>query len=246
MKFDKVKLPRHVAIIMDGNRRWARAQGLTAVAGHRYVEEKVIEPLVDRAIELGIKYITFWAFSTENWKRDEREIAGIMRIFRRGLQRRVETLFQKGVRLRVIGNLSRFPKDIQEKCREWIEISKNNTAIDVTFALNYGGRDDILRAVREIGEEVRDLRLLTKELDEVRFSAHLDTAGMPDPDLIIRPGGEKRLSGFMLWQAAYAEIYFSDVLMPDFGPEEFDRAIEFFSTRERRFGGGKFADYKRS
>lgn len=230
------KLPEHVAIIMDGNRRWAKKQGLSALGGHDYVVDEVVEPLVDRAIELGIPYLTFWVFSTENWKRSRKEVQGLMNIFRRVLKRTAKDLHEKEVRLKMIGDLGRFPKDIEEKAREWIEISKDNKKITVVFALNYGGRDELLRAFRKLAKEITNNKLQITNFSEQVVEKYLDTAFMPDPDLIIRPGKEKRLSGFMSWQSAYSELYFTDVLMPEFMVEEFDEALEDFVERTRRFG----------
>lgn len=229
MALDATQLPQHVAIIMDGNRRWARQHGKLPAEGHRYVVDHVIEELVDRCAELGIRYLTLWAFSTENWERDKSELQAMMKLFRYGLKRKVETLHQKGVRLRVLGELDRFPKDIAQASREMIELTQDNDTVTVTFALNYGGRDEIIRAVN---------RCLAagQSLNEETFGAYLDTAGMPDPDLIIRPGGQLRLSGFMPWQSVYSELYFTDVLMPDFSVDEFDRALQDFQNRQRRFG----------
>ena len=233
-KPQKSSLPTHIAIIMDGNRRWARKQGLSVLRGHEYASNNAIEPLVVRCIELGIPYLTLWAFSTENWQRDRAEVEGLMKIFRSGLPRNGERLMKKGVKLNAIGELTKFPKDIQEGMDEWKERTKNNTAITVTFALNYGGRDEILRAVRKL---VTDHQF-TKPADitEKMFAQYLDTAGMPDPDFIIRPGGEQRLSGYLPWQAVYAEYYFTDVLMPDFTPAELDKALAEYQRRQRRFG----------
>lgn len=241
MNLDKTKLPQHVAIIMDGNRRWARKAGLAAIGGHNYVVDEVIEPIVDRCIELGISYITLWVFSTENFNRDKREVKGLMKLFRKALGRKVEDLYKKGAKLKMIGDLSRFPNDIEDMARDWMEISKDNMKITVTFALNYGGRDEIVRAAQKI---VSQNNGENKKIDEAQFSLHLDTVGMPDVDLLIRPGGEKRLSGFMMWQSVYAELYFTDVLMPEFTIEEFDKALVEYGRRDRRFGGGKFSDYK--
>lgn len=260
---EESKVPGHVAIIMDGNRRWAKEQGLSAVAGHDYVVENLLEPIVERSIELGIGYITFWAFSTENWQRNKREVKGMMGIFRKGLKRSAEKLFEKGVKLRILGDIDKFPRDIARQAKEWVVKSKSNQAITVNIALNYGGRDELLRAIRRIlsaqlrnpalrklliqplhkpvassGDKLDDLILsnLSKLVNEVEIEKYLDTKGIPDPDLIIRTGGEKRLSGFMSWQSAYSELYFTDVLMPNFTIKEFDKAIVDFHLRRRRFG----------
>jgi len=228
-----MKIPTNVAIIMDGNRRWARKHGLRILAGHERVAFGAIEPLIVRCIELGIPYLTLWVFSTENWKRDKREVGGIMGIFRKSLKKDVERFHKMGVRLRVLGDLSRFSKDIREGFLNWIEKSKNNKKITLTLAINYGGREEILRAVARIAKsEKRKAKRLTEE----EFAQYLDIVGMPDPDLMIRTGGEKRLSGFMLWQSEYSELYFTKTLMPDFGPKELEKAIKEYSQRQRRFG----------
>jgi undecaprenyl diphosphate synthase len=222
-------LPKHIAIIMDGNRRWAKQNKLKALQGHSYVVDHCIEPLVDRCIELGIPYLTLWAFSSENWHRDKEEVAGLMEIFRRAFAKKVEDLHKKGVRLGIIGEIDAFPADIAKQAKEWVEISKENTKITVNFALNYGGRPELLRAAS---------KLLEYQLSPTteNFEKYLYTAGMPDPDLLIRPGGEIRLSGFMPWQTVYTELYFTDVLMPDFDATELDKAIEEYEHRQRRFG----------
>lgn len=225
-------VPEHIAIVMDGNRRWAKQHKLQALQGHQYVTDKVIEPLVDACVEFGVKYLTLWAFSTENWKRDQSEVEGLMKLFRKAFTKSVEDLHKKGVKLNYIGNMSKFPADIQESVAKWIEISKNNTKITVTFALNYGGRNEILRAIHKAAENGEELQTISDE----QFSKYLDTHDMPDPDLLIRPGGEQRLSGYLPWQSVYAELYFTDVLMPDFGREELLKAIEEFQNRARRFG----------
>ncbi len=224
---------KHVAIIMDGNRRWAKKRGLKPEEGHDYAAMKVIKPIVERCVDLKIPYVTFWAFSTENWKRDEQEIKALFNIFRKGLRTLAGELIAKGARMRLLGDIQRFPKDIAEKAMETITNSKKNNVITVTFALNYGGRDEILRAVRKIMESGATSAEVTEEL----FSSMLDTDGIPDPDMIIRTGGEQRLSGYLPWQAVYAELYFTNTLFPDFTIEEFDRAIDELKKRDRRFGG---------
>jgi undecaprenyl diphosphate synthase len=226
-------LPQHVAIIMDGNRRWAKKKGLSILYGHDYVSNNVIEPLVDRCIERGIKYLTLWAFSTENWRRDQGEVEGLMKIFRKGLQENSERLIRKGVRLGVIGDVSRFPLDIQKGLEQWMELSKQNDKITVNFALNYGGRDEITRAFKKM---VTDGKCQPEDVSEANLAAYLDTVSLPDPDLLIRPGGEMRLSGYLPWQSVYSELYFTDTLMPDFSPEELDKALADYANRKRRFG----------
>ncbi len=224
-------VPNHIAIIMDGNRRWARSHGWEAIRGHEYVVDNVIEPLVDRCIELGIPYLTLWAFSTENWERDKSEIEGMMKLFRRAFEKKVEDLHKKGVQLRIIGNIDRFPEDIAQSAKKWVEISKDNSKITVSFALNYGGREEILTAISKLAAPGKNGTITAEE-----FEQHLSTSGMPDPDLIIRPGGQLRLSGFLPWQSVYAELYFTDVLMPEFTAPELDEALEDYASRQRRFG----------
>lgn len=223
----------HVAIIMDGNRRWAKNHGLDPVEGHAYAAEKVIEPIIEHLANLKVPYVTFWAFSTENWKRDEEEINALMKIFRNALGPLATRFMKRGAKMRLLGDINRFPKDIATKTLELMNKTQKNTAITVTFALNYGGRDEILRAVKKI---IKD-KVKPEDLTEEKFSSYLDTAGIPDPDLIIRTGGEKRLSGYLPWQSVYAELYFTDTLFPDFTPEELDKALAEFTRRDRRFGG---------
>ena len=224
MSATKTAVPQHVAIIMDGNRRWARQNGLAIIRGHRKVAEEMIERLADFSILSGIKYLTLWAFSTENWQRPAEEVKGIMELFRETFATSSKRLHQKGVRVAVIGDLGRFPQDIQDGVNFWLQETKNNQKLTVVFALNYGGRDELVRAVKSGGENFED---------------HLDTKKMidlPDPDLLIRPGGEKRLSGFLTWQSVYTELYFTDVLMPDFDEQEFAKALSDYAARQRRFG----------
>jgi undecaprenyl diphosphate synthase len=227
---------KHIAIIMDGNRRWARQHKLEALKGHEYVANKVIEPLVEHCINRGIPYLTLWAFSTENWNRDQQEVSGLMNLFRDAFKRNVKRLHEMGVRLQAIGDLSRFPEDIQNNMAQMIEVTKNNQKITVIFALNYGGRDELLRAFKKVGTQIEAGSLTANEIGEQTVSSQLDTAEMPDPDLLIRPGGEQRLSGLMPWQTVYTELYFTDVLMPDFTPAELDKALDEYAQRQRRFG----------
>lgn len=232
-------IPQHIAIIMDGNRRWAREHKMEASKGHEYVVDKAIEPLIDHAIKRGISYVTLWAFSTENWKRDKAEVDFLMMLFRRMFSRNSQRLHEKGVRLQMIGDPTRFDPDLQEKMAEWIEKTKDNQEITVVFALNYGGRDEIMRAAAKLIKAAGGVVQLADDKHawtEEQFSMALDTADMPPVDLIIRPGGEQRLSGFLLWQSQYSELYFPEVLMPDFGAEELDKALAEFSRRQRRFG----------
>lgn len=213
---------------MDGNRRWARGRGLPALAGHQKVANDILEPLVEHAADCGVKFITFWAFSTENWQRSESEVSGIMRIFRHLMKRQLQRLHEKGVRVRVIGDISRFAPDIRKALENAIEQTKDNKKITAVFALNYGGRDEIIRAIKKIQK--------TREITEEDFSTYLDTIGIPDPELIVRTSGEQRLSGFLLWQSQYCEFYFPSWHMPEFTPEKLDEVIAQYQKRQRRFG----------
>lgn len=228
---DTNNIPKHIGIIMDGNRRWAKAKGLPAIAGHAYAVENTTEALIERAGEMGVKYLTMWAFSTENWGRPEDEVSGLMNLFRKALETKVAKFIAKGARLRMIGDMSRFSADIQEGMKKAMVASEQNDKINVTFALNYGGRDEIKRTVNRLVSDSAGQQVSVSDIEK-----YLDTAGMPDPDLIIRTGGDYRLSGFLMWQAAYSELYFTDTLFPDFTPEKFDVAVEEYQRRQRRFG----------
>jgi len=239
-------IPQHIAIIMDGNRRWARKRGLPIIAGHRKVADKMLEPLVEHAAKKGVKFITFWAFSTENWQRNKKEIAGIIRIFRHVVRKRWQKLHEKGVRVEVIGDISKFPADLQTSLAKVVEETKNNQTITAVFALNYGGRDEIVRAInRVISRQTSDIRQKHDQapvpaeswkLTTESFTEFLDTFGIPDPDMIVRTGGEQRLSGFLLWQSQYSELFFAPWYMPEFTPEKLDVVIEEFAKRQRRYG----------
>ncbi len=226
----KLFLPQHVAMIMDGNRRWAREKGIPIFIGHRYGFNR-IEPLVAHAADLGIAYLTFWAFSTENWNREKKEVEALMNLFRRLFTgSMVEKLKKNNVCIKTLGDISAFPKDIEDGIKKIIAETKNNTKITVNFALNYGGRAEILRTVRKI------LADKTADVTEDVFSSKLYTGGQPDPDLIIRTGGEQRLSGYLPWQSTYSELYFTKTYWPDFSNKAFNEAILDYVSRERRFG----------
>lgn len=227
---DTTKIPKHVAIIMDGNRRWAKKQGMNILKGHEYAVNEVVENLIESAGEMGVEYLTMWAFSTENWGRAEDEVTGLMNLFRKALMTKVDKFIAKGARLKMIGDMSKFSPDIQEGMMRAMEKSAGNTKITVTFALNYGGRDEIVRVIKKLTNEQ------TNKLTQESFSEYLDTAGMPDPDLIIRTGGEQRLSGFLMWQSAYSELYFTDTLFPDFDKAKLEEAVEEYQSRQRRYG----------
>lgn len=218
-----MNIPKHIAIIMDGNRRWAREHGLPALSGHKKVADEILEPLIEYAAKRGVRFMTFWAWSTENWQRDRKEVEGIMRIFRNVIHRRWQKLHEKGVRIKVIGDVSKFSKDIAGALEKVVEQTKNNKKITAVFALNYGGRDEILRAVK-------------KAPNPQDFEQFLDTKGIPDPDIIVRTGGEQRLSGFLPWQSVYSELYFPSWFMPEFTEERLDEVLEEYTRRQRRFG----------
>lgn len=224
---------QHVAIIPDGNRRWAKERGFPAVEGHRVGSDKALPNLFDALTELGIKYFTFWALSPENFtKRSEGEIANLMLLTRFYLQHKIKEIHSKNIQIHVIGDIAKLPKDIQELLAKAIEKTKDNTGLIATFAVNYGGRDEMMRAVKKIVAEGISEEEITREV----ISSHLDTNGIPDPDLIIRTGGEKRTSGFLLWQSEYAEYAFSDKYFPDFSAEDLKQCVEDYLQRQRRFG----------
>lgn len=233
------KVPSHVAIICDGNRRWAREQGLMALMGHRRAMENVFEPIIDRAQDLGVKFLTFWVFSTENWKRDQTEVDGLLNLFREAFDNQAQKLAAKGVRIKVIGDISSFSPDVQERITKTVESTEHNPGITVVFAMNYGGRDEIVRAMERMLAKTQDAIAAGEEVPSMSaeyFSQFLDTAGMPDPEFIIRTSGEQRLSGFLSWQSEYAEFAFPEFHFPEFTAERFEELINDFTQRGRRFG----------
>lgn len=206
------------------------------ILGHKKAAEEVMDPIVEKAAKMGIKFVTFWAFSTENWRRDKEEIKGLMDIFRYVLGNKLKRFMEKGVKIKILGDLTKFPADIRDKVEKAMEMTKDNKTITVIFALNYGGRAEIVKAINKLSHRLNGEREKLGDLTEEEFSTYLDTAEMPDPDLIIRTGGEQRLSGFMPWQAVYSELYFTKILFPDFSETEFEKAVEDYSKRQRRFG----------
>ena len=228
-------LPRHVAIIMDGNGRWAAARGKNRLYGHRRGKTSVRE-VVDTGLELGIEYLTLFAFSTENWERPAREVDALMRLLRGYLKTELARLMRHGIRVKAIGNLRRLPPDVLAELRSVEKRTATNTGMTVQLALSYGGREDILTAVRRLARQVCDGELRPERIDEERFAAALMTAGVPDPDLLIRTSGEMRISNFLLWDLAYTEIYVTETLWPDFRRDEFLAAMEHYKDRNRRFG----------
>lgn len=227
--------PAHVAIIMDGNGRWAKARGLPRTAGHKRGAEAV-RRTVEAARELGVSYLTLYAFSSENWKRPAGEVTDLMGLLRLYLRNEVANLHKNGIRLRVIGDRSRLSADINALIDESETKTAANTSLTLVLALSYGGRQEIVRAARKLAEDVAAGRMAAADIDESAFGARLFTADIPDPDLLIRTSGEQRISNFLLWQAAYAEFVFTDVLWPDFGREHLEDAIRDFHGRERRYG----------
>jgi undecaprenyl diphosphate synthase len=228
-------VPQHVAIIMDGNRRWAAARGRPALFGHRAGAEAA-RRAVDAAIEAGVRWLTLYAFSSENWRRPQDEVAGLMRILHQGLEKHMDEMIARGVRLRMIGDRAR----LDAKTREKIELAEakslTNARLDVVMALSYGGRDEIATAARALAAAAAEGRLDPAAIDERVFASALSTAGMPDPDVLVRTSGEQRLSNFLLWQGAYAELVFLDVLWPDFDAAWFGRVLAAYAGRERRYG----------
>jgi undecaprenyl diphosphate synthase len=228
--------PRHVAIIMDGNGRWATERGWPRLVGHRKGAERVRD-IVRAAPDLGIRWMTLYAFSTENWKRSTEEVLGLMALFARYIRREAEELSRQGVRMRFVGERGRLDPKLQA-LMGWIEDrTRGNTRFDLIVAINYGGRDEIARAARALARQAAEGRLDPAALDEAAFAAALDTGEVPDPDLVIRTSGETRVSNFLLWQAAYAEYEFTPVLWPDFTPDTLAEILARFGRRERRFGG---------
>ena len=228
--------PQHVAIIMDGNGRWAKARGLPRVAGHRRGADAV-RRVVRGAGELGIPVLTLFAFSTENWTRPADEVADLMGLLRHYLRNELEELRKNGARLRVIGNRDGLAADIVRDIADAEKTTSSNARIDVNICINYGARDEILRATRRMAQKVASGEITVDGIDQNSFERELLTAGLPDPDLLIRTSGEKRISNFLLWQCAYSELVFVDTLWPDFGKEHLERAIVEFRRRERRYGG---------
>jgi undecaprenyl diphosphate synthase len=230
-------VPRHIAIILDGNGRWAKKRGLPRTAGHM-VGAETFRKIATYCKNIGVEYLTVYAFSTENWKRPEEEVGTIMKLLNKYLDEAISTMEKDHIRMKVLGELSRLSPELQEKVRETDEISHHYKGFQANICLNYGGRDEIIHAARRYAKDYAEGKV-QGELTEEQFGSYLYSAGIPDPDLLIRPGGEMRISNFLLWQCAYAEFYFTDVLWPDFSPKELDKAIAVYNSRDRRFGGVK-------
>jgi undecaprenyl diphosphate synthase len=231
----KERLPKHIAIIMDGNGRWAKSRSLVRVMGHRMGMESVRD-IVKSCSELGIEVLSLYAFSTENWRRPKSEVKALMSLMKRYIRSETDELHKKNVRINAIGDLEKLPKDVLKLLYESVEKTNNNTGLVLNFALSYSGRDEIIQAAVRIAEKIRLKKLTVAEIDEKIFSEHLFTAGLPDPDLLIRTSSELRISNFLLWQIAYTEIYVTDVLWPDFRKEDLYRALDEYQKRKRRFG----------
>jgi len=235
LSLESERLPRHIAIVMDGNGRWATRRGLARFEGHRRGKDSV-RAIVEAAREIGIPYLTLFAFSSENWQRPTGEVRFLMDLLRRYLLTETKRLMKREIRLVTIGDSSRLPAPVQRALQQVIDLTKDNGGMTVALGLSYGGRQDVARAMQRLAREVASGNLKPEEIDEFKIGESLDTRGLPDPDLLIRTSGEMRLSNFILYQAAYAELYFADTLWPDFREREFLAAIEAYQRRERRFG----------
>lgn len=229
------KIPRHIAIILDGNGRWAKKRMMPRNYGHA-AGSKNVEKICAAAYDMGVEYVTMYAFSTENWSRPQDEVDALMKLLRSYLKDCIKTSRKNNMQVRVIGDITRLEPELQQSIKELEQVSAENTGLHFQVALNYGGRDEILRAIRQFGKDCMAGVCQPDTLDEASFSDYLDTKDIPDPDLLIRTSGEQRLSNYLLWQSAYTELYFTDVLWPDFDEKELRKAIEYYADRDRRFG----------
>lgn len=235
---ESLKIPKHIAIIMDGNGRWAKAHNMPRKLGHKQGCDTLVQ-IIEDAARLEVKYLTVYAFSTENWKRSEDEVNALMQLFVYYGKKMVKTAVDNNVKVDFIGDLSRFSPEVMKSIALLREQTAHCNGLFFSVAVNYGSRDEMVRAARRLMQDAADGKIAPEALTEEMFSGYLDTAGMPDPDLLIRTSGEERLSNFLLWQLAYAEFYFTDVYWPDFNKAELVRAIEYYNGRDRRFGGRK-------
>ncbi len=231
-----MKIPQHIAIILDGNGRWAKKKGMPRNYGHAQ-GSKNVERICEDAYKLGVKYLTVYAFSTENWKRPQEEVDALMSLLRNYMKTCLKTAKKNRMRVRVLGDKTALDEDIRNRIAELEEATKENDGLHFQIALNYGSRDEMIRAIRRLCADCKDEKVMIDEINESLFETYLDTHDIPDPDLMIRTSGEQRLSNYLLWQLAYSEFYFTDVLWPDFTKEELVKAIEYFNGRDRRFGG---------
>ncbi len=234
-KLDPQKIPRHVAIIMDGNGRWAKLRNKDRIFGHREGVNSV-KAVVEAAVEIGIEYLTIYAFSSENWQRPRDEVQALMRLLMQGISDELDNINKQNVRLKVIGQLDRLEPEVYKSVVDAVEATEKNTGLTLVIALSYGGREEILDATRQIAQKVKNGELSVDDINKQVFEQHLYTAGIPDPDLMIRTSGEQRISNFLLWQLSYTELYFTKTLWPDFRKEQFFEAIYNYQQRERRFG----------
>lgn len=230
--------PKHIAIILDGNGRWAKSKGMPRNYGHT-IGAKNVEKICKAANDLGVEYLTLYAFSTENWNRPESEVNALMKLLESYLKNCINTANKNNMRVRVIGELSRLSEKFQNRIRNLEELSASNTGLNLTIAINYGSRDEMIRAVKRVVSDVIDEKIRIDDIDSNMFSSYLDTKDLPDPDLLIRTSGEQRLSNYLLWQLAYSEFYFTDVPWPAFDKKELIKAIEVYNARDRRFGALK-------
>ena len=233
-----MNIPQHVAIILDGNGRWAKAKGMPRNYGHAQ-GSKNVEKICEEAWRMGIKYLTVYAFSTENWNRPKEEVNALMKLLRNYMKTCLKTAAKNDMKVRVIGDITKLDEDIQKRILELEEATKNNGGLNFQIAINYGSRDEITRAVRTLAEDVKEGKLMPEEVNEACIERYLDTHDIPDPDLLIRTSGEQRLSNYLLWQLADTEFYFTDVPWPDFSKQELEKAIEQYNRRDRRYGGVK-------
>ena len=230
------RIPRHVAIIMDGNGRWAKRRGMPRSAGHAAGAE-TFRDIANYCKELGMDYLTVYAFSTENWKRSQEEVGGIMRLLEKYLDEAIDSMVRDGNRLKIFGDVSRLSPELRRRIDKTEELNRQIEGFQANLCVNYGGRDEILRGVKSVVRDIKEGIIGEEDVTEELFSSKLYTAGIPDPELIIRPSGEERLSNFLLWQCAYSEFWFSDVMWPDFTRSELDKALAAYQRRDRRFGG---------
>ncbi len=237
-----MNLPNHIAIILDGNGRWAKRRGMPRSYGH-IVGTDTLEKMCNHIADLGVRYLTVYAFSTENWKRAEEEVRTLMNLFRKYLKRIEKSAHKREMRVRIIGDKTGLPEDLQKRIAELEKVTDGYSKMDFQIALNYGGRDEIARAMTRLANDARngllDEQLAEGKLQESLLASYLDTGGIPDPDLLIRTGGEQRISNFLLWQMAYTEYYFTDLAWPDFDEEALQKAIDYYNGRDRRFGDAK-------
>ena len=236
-----MNVPQHIAIILDGNGRWAKAKGMPRNYGHAQ-GSKNVEKICEAAYKMGIKYLTVYLFSTENWKRSREEVDGLMKLFRSYTKTCIKTARENNMKVRVLGDPTALADDLQESLKELVESSKNNTGLNFNLAINYGSRDEITRAARKLAKDCAAGKVNPDTIDESLFNSYLDTNDIPDPDLMIRTSGEQRLSNYLLWQLAYSEFYFTDIPWPAFTKEELIKAVEEYNRRHRRFGGVEEAE----